>query len=107
MSTNTTKAPSATSLALWLAVVDPSTSLLNALLLLFPHIAILALLGASGAWWGSLAFLIVLLYGFRRERRRVTDQLLRHMVLSPSGRAETALKAADEPKAPTPPEAQP
>lgn len=64
------------SLALRLALLDPIAGMLNASLVLFPHVAILAFMGASGAWWGVLAFLVVLLHGVRYERRKVTDKLV-------------------------------
>lgn len=76
MATIKSTQPTTRQLALYLAILDPITQALNTSVVLFPHVAILALMGASGAWWGALAFLVVLLTAARRERSKVTEKLL-------------------------------
>ena len=52
------------------------TGILNTSLVLFPHVAILALMGAGPLWWAILAGVTVCLYGMRRQQAAVDRALM-------------------------------
>jgi hypothetical protein len=56
--------------------LETAVAVLNASVALFPHVAILSLLAASGAWWSALAGLVILLYGARRELTKYRAALI-------------------------------
>lgn len=63
--------------------------MLNASLVMFPHVAILALLGASGAWWAALAAVAILLFGARAELAKLKVAVM----LAAYDDQQTAVKA--------------